>query len=368
MSNLESSPQSSSPSRLSIWSAGALAISGFFATSNAALASATLPAANLNNTVASQPIDGEKEAEKKLDEKTIELCKTLILDSLNPNLTRGQREGAETRLASIDPGAKELLQIAWHMINEDPTVTDKARFEALRLFVLTRQLNIEFPNRVGLERIDEICHNRLNQRSDGRPLAISVCCKGDYNGAFYIGDNMYDEMIEAGYRVLYFEANSDMEIIEALMTGTLLGTRAAQQAKLIIIGGHGNRTSLHLEGASSQLPDGRGYIDPNDEELFNQVNLARTLAPGGQIVLDSCSNGAGRAELENMANFMRRVFKHAKKQGIWSATQSYGPISLSFDKKGELTQVNYPVPSYPAFQEDQPVITSNAFTPVDIRR
>lgn len=291
---------------------------------------------------------------EKLDPETVREVERLILRSLDPELSKYSRQWAEVELSQIDPGAKKILPIAWKQIDNLPDDAPKWQFEALSLFTLTRQLGMEFPNRIGLEHIREICENRINQMPDGRPLAISVCAKGDHNGAFYIGDVMYDEMIKNGYRVQYFEAGNDTELIETLLTGTMVGTCREQRASIIIIGGHGNRTTLVLERDYGELPDNHGYMDPSDEQRFKDIGLARVLKKGGNVVLDSCSNGEGRAARENVANFMRRVFPQAKEKGIWSATQSYGPINLTFDKNGILEKVYYPVPEYRSNRENEP--------------
>lgn len=297
------------------------------------------------------------------DRETIQHMEQMILDSLNPETSKWQRQRAELELARQDPGAKKLLPIAWRALESLPAEAPAWKREALELFIMTRQLNIEFANRMPLDMIREICQNRINQVPDGRPLAISICTKGDHNGAFYLGDNMYPEMKEAGYRILYFEAESDTQFIEALFTGTMLGTSREQKANLIIIGGHGSRTSLVFERGWGDQPDNHGEIDFSDQKRFEELGIKNTLAAGGQIVLDSCSNGSGRAEMDNIANLMRRVFPHAKKEGIWSATESYGPISLKFDKNGELENVQYPVPEYRAFQNGN----GNGNTPVSRR-
>jgi hypothetical protein len=116
-----------------------------------------------------------------------------------------------------------------------------------------------------------------------------------------------------------------------------------------------------FERPSNPQEDGHGELDFADEQFFKTKGLDRVLKDGGQIVLDSCSNGEGRAEVDNMANFIRRVFEQAKEKGIWSATESYGPLEFHFDENGNLERVDFPVPGYQAFfdADDQLVVIGN---------
>jgi hypothetical protein len=275
----------------------------------------------------------------------------LIYQSFDPALSDYQRQRAEMELSHRDPGAKELLKIAWKEMANLPSDTPAWKREALSLFIATRELNMEFPARVAPQHLWEIIKNRQDIRPDGRPLAVVVTTKGDHNGAFYIGANMYDEMIKAGYRIVYFEAESDTQFIDCLKKGTGLKTDQEQRADIIMIGGHGAQNLLVLERGWPSLPDRHGYIDFGDAQMFKDAGISDCLKKGGQVVLDSCSNGEGRASEDNVANFMRRVFPHAKKEGIWSATESYGPIKLFFDHNNELIKVWYPVPDYRAFHQ-----------------
>lgn len=283
--------------------------------------------------------------------ETRRMVEGLILQAGNPELEGYERQQAERDLANMDPGSQKLLPIAWRAYERLPASAPAWQGEAYRQFLMTRQLGIEYPERLPREHLNELIQNRLNLTPDGRPLAIVVWPKGDHNGAFYGGKNEFQELIAAGYRVLYFEAESDTQFMEALFTGTRLGTSFEQRADLLIVGGHGSRERLWLERDNHPLPDGRGTIDFSDEKRFKAIGLGATLAPGGQIVLDSCSNGEGRAEMDNMANFMRRVFPHAKAQGIWSATVSYRVEHFTFDKNGRLINVDFHVPEYRAFRD-----------------
>jgi hypothetical protein len=212
-----------------------------------------------------------------------------------------------------------------------------------------------------MEILDELLASRVNPQIDERPLAIVMYPKGDHNGAFYLSSNIFSEMTDAGYRVLYFEVESDTEFAETLLKATGIGTLNEQKADLLVFGGHGTRTTLSFERASSRLEGGHGEIDFSDKAFFEESALSSVLNEGGQIVLDSCKNGEGRGSNDNIANFIREVFQHAKERGIWSATESYGPLQFHFDSNGQLKQVDFPVPGYQAFYDadDRLIVIGN---------
>jgi hypothetical protein len=284
----------------------------------------------------------------QLDQREVE---QLIQKAFDRSLSGDERQLAERELASLDPGARRLLPMAWSAYTQLEQDAPAAQKEALLNFILTRQLGIEFPERLPPENLREIIQNRQNLTPDGRPLAIFVWSKGDHNRAFYSGQNEFSELIAAGYRVLYFEVESDAEFVEALRTGTGLGSEKEQRASLILVGGHGAHNLIMLERDGRHLPNSRGYIDLGDQQKFLDSGVADTLAKGGQIILDSCSNGEGRADRDNMANFFRRVFPHAQERGIWSATESYLVEHFYFDHMGVLVRVDFQVPEYRAIQE-----------------
>jgi hypothetical protein len=287
---------------------------------------------------------------QRLDEEVLspQEVKQTIFTIYNPASSRWEREHAEIGLINADPGAVQTLPMAKKLLADLESTAPDWQRKALNDYIVTRSLNIEFSQRIAPPVLDEIIANRLSLTPDGRPLAIVVNAKGDHNGAFYLGANMYTEMQQAGYRILYFEAETDTELAEVLKLGTQLGTAKEQKAQLLIFGGHGTPTSLHLERHWGDHPGKHGIIDFSDKEFFEKTGLKATLKDGGYVVLDSCSNGAGEEQGDNMANFVRKIFPQAKAKGIWSATESYGPIWLHFDKNGELERVQYPVPEYRA--------------------
>jgi hypothetical protein len=289
------------------------------------------------------------------------LSEEMILASINPENSRWERELAEQTLVNTDPGATESLKLARKMLEESGLDAPHWQRKALKRFILARELSIEFPGRIPEDHLEQILAERMNPQVDDRPLAVVVYPKGDHNGAFYLSSNIFEEMIDAGYRVLYFEVESDTECAEVLLKATGAGTANEQKAELLVFGGHGSRTSLTFERDSQPQEGDHGSLDFSDEEFFEEKGLAGVLSEGGQIVLDSCSNGEGRADTDNMANFMRRIFEQAKERGIWSATESYGPLEFHFDENGKLERVDFPVPGYQAYidNDDRMVIIGN---------
>lgn len=335
----------------------AVALAGLFF-GGEAISSPRADAPNENGVATAKLQGSVKEVEKSPITDT--QLREWMLTVFNPEASSFERQRAELRLVNNDPGAVRSFPLAVKLYSELAPDAPKWEREALADYIFTRKLNIEFSQRIDPDYLGEIIYNRLTMQPDGRPLAVVVNAKGDHNGAFYLGANMFKELVQAGYRVLYFEVDTDTELVNTLKYATGLGTSKQQRASILIMGGHGTQTSLHLQRDGTHHPDNHGIIDFSDEAFFRRAGLGKVLRPGGQVVLDSCSNGEGEDREENMANFVRKVFPHAKTKGIWSATESYGPIRLHFNENGELNRVEYPVPEYRAHQVRPGENTQNA--------
>jgi hypothetical protein len=157
----------------------------------------------------------------------------LILNAFDPSRSDWSRQEAERELADLDPGARQLLTIARDGLNGLPSSEPEWKRKAYQTFIQTRELGIEYPARVPDELLGEIIKNRQTMAPDGRPLALLVYCKGDFNGSFYYNHNTFEDLIKNNYRVVYYEAESDTEFgaqVKAATTG--------QKAELLDICGH----------------------------------------------------------------------------------------------------------------------------------
>ena len=169
--------------------------------------------------------------------------------------------------------------------------------------------NIRFLRRFNsLSALIEMLKNRqtANAPNDNRPLCIIIYPKTDGNGAFEIDSNI-GQMIKLGYRVIYHEAGDEKEVAKYLKSATANGK---YPAKTIILGGHGTSTSLALGGEDGgwDTYNEHLYIDTGDFKGKDELQLARYLQPGGDLLLNSCSNGAGGASNQaNLANTIART-------------------------------------------------------------
>lgn len=203
-------------------------------------------------------------------------------------------------------------------------------------------LGIDFPLRYSKTALEEICSNLSNQVADGRPLAVMIYPKSDYNGAFTYSDtrNFVDDLIAHGYRVIVKEAASDEEAILGLRAATVDASnpKAKEQAQLIVWVGHGTENSIHLGNLGN---DDSYKLDNSDADLMVRLNAAECLRVGGQMLNISCSNGHGRESNSNMGSFMRAQFPQAMEKGIITSEVPFGTFYWKFDKDNRLIDVKF---------------------------
>ncbi len=131
--------------------------------------------------------------------------------------------------------------------------------------------------------------------NDPRPVAVLIYPKTDWNHAFE--DMTLNHFFKLGYKLLYYEANDEVQAERALIEATGGGRK---RANVIILGGHGTSRSL-------QLGRGRGEKYEIDTKDFRgnkpDINLPRYISQDGDLILESCSNGkGGRHNKTNLAN------------------------------------------------------------------
>ena len=194
-------------------------------------------------------------------------------------------------------------------------------------------LNIEFLSRFGTWKVlNEVIINRQNiDKPDGRPLAVLIFAKFEYNGALEV-DNQIGELISRGYRVIYFEVGTKDEFIAALKDST-----AAQRAKLFLVSAHGEQNAILL--GKDSISQEEFHINPHQEDELKE-KIQGCLTDDSVIVLSSCYAGKGREEENNLANMMKRIFPQAKVFAPPISARSY----CVFDQQGrviDLIMVNF---------------------------
>lgn len=164
-----------------------------------------------------------------------------------------------------------------------------------------------------------------NDTHDPRPIAVMIYPRDDWNSVFQNSTSMFT-LLNKGYRVRYYEAETEQEAVAALKDAT-----KRRKASLVIFGGHGNQKSIALGAPDPQMSKSlheKYYLDISDGADLK--GLASRIVKGGHIVLDSCSNASGGPHAANMIQFMSRQFPHAY---VHAMTHSASSTYL-FNNKG----------------------------------
>ncbi len=296
-------------------------------------------------------------------------------------------------LAHIDRSA-EVVRAAEALVKTLPA--SELRHHRTRLLEIarSRRLGLDLIERFDAPTREAIMKARESARPDGRKLAIVVYPKSDHNGAFDANSAKIRSLIDAGYRVMFYEARDVKAMVKALHNGAGIGSRSPQAASIIVLAGHGSQNSLSLGFSKPTSVHGDIYLSPTDDRMQRPERKERfadgtyrylvtghvhylkreldrrVLAPGGQVALFSCSTGHGgpwtkppisvpasRREPNNVANLIRELLPHAKAQGIWAPMEDSSSRGFRFDPKTkELIEVLYSIPKKKVYRAQAPVL------------
>lgn len=195
---------------------------------------------------------------------------------------------------------------------------------------------------LGIDKSDRFCSTDVakelikNRREIGshssKPVALVVYPKEDYNGAFK--NNEISELINKGYKVLYFESNEDKDLVNAIRTAG-----ATDKLSLLVIGGHGSKTATQFGNFDPELPlsETEEYLlDTSDADKLKGLN--DYMKPNSTIILESCGTGEGGAGTKNVANLLRNEFKNSQ---IFAPMVPTAVLNYNYDKNNAVTGVNY---------------------------
>lgn len=202
-----------------------------------------------------------------------------------------------------------------------------ARLAALGISKLPERLeavNAAFATRVLMDLIS----NRENEDpQDTRPVAVVVYPKADHNNAYDY--NPYLHRITVAYRVMYYEADSDQDMIDAIKQAT-----KHQKASLVFLAGHGMQHGMAFGGGiEGALLPSVAMLDVFDAKKLKSI--ANRLAKNCLLVLDSCTAGAGRDALFNLANVVAKAIPHA---WIFASTISSQFMDVELDKDNKVVR------------------------------
>lgn len=255
-------------------------------------------------------------------------------------LNRNQR--AETReravqalndLYSNDP--KRLVEKVDAMLAEEMPAERREDLTALKT---AYEMGILFPNRLGLdtatitEALDRQFNNRHRAEDDTRPLAVVAASRYDHNGVFAKLHSNISTLEDAGYRVVYLEANTDKELVADMRKIVGPGSEQEQKASVLLLAAHGSNSTMQLSYTQKQA-SAASSVGLDDKALLSdpESGMSECLAKNGQVILFSCSTGAGREQFGNIANMFREVFPQAREDGIFAPTRETNLLQFTCD-------------------------------------
>jgi hypothetical protein len=214
----------------------------------------------------------------------------------------------------------------------DQTPIDIARqgiafAEALRA---CEDLRIQAPFRFSAETLIQIVAERKNLSkevvtSDKIALLYTANRYADHNGALYDLEPVTKDLIEHGYRVLYFEAHSTNAMKELVA----IKKRYRLEPDVLLLAAHGTRHGLRL--THSKYNSNRvGVV-----ALRTTPGLHNFVKPDGAVVLCSCEAAYGAED----SAFIHAVESTLAAQSIVIANSRIGlvPSKLTYDEHNAVT-------------------------------
>ena len=156
--------------------------------------------------------------------------------------------------------------------------------------------------------------NSIMVIDESKPNALVVFPQDDYNHAFSINNlGHFLERINQEYNIFPFRALNEDQVYSAI--------ESVENIELLVLFGHGTKTSLTLSNFGWASNPEIGKIDINDLELCPYLDL---LSKEAVIFLGSCSNAEGREDAENLANM---VINCAQGRTVYAAVSPFRPGS-----------------------------------------
>ena len=173
----------------------------------------------------------------------------------------------------------------------------------------------------------EVKKQDLTPATDKLAVVLYSSKSSDHNGAFSDLIDLVEELKGRGYEVRHTRVHTVVDLASGLLRYT-----QDRPADLVIIGGHGNSSSILL---SNEGGLGYGTLGINDVNELAALNFV--LAEDGVILLNSCSTGNGGVSGNNIANAF--VSASSSKQ-VLAPYSPAGP-NLVFDSNNILVDIRY---------------------------
>ena len=175
--------------------------------------------------------------------------------------------------------------------------------------------------------LQQVVEDHFAPHDDARPLAAVVLARADHNGAFADITAQLDALT-GRYRLALYEASSVAELGDAVRDAT-----RAKAADLLMLGGHGTRTTLALGNAD----DVDATLTASDLDRLRGLGLHDRVAAGGRVALMSCSSGAREDTARNTVNMLADLWPQATVSGQSDVSSS----TLALDSTGLFAGLRY---------------------------
>jgi hypothetical protein len=186
---------------------------------------------------------------------------------------------------------------------------DRHKILEARLKNECKRLDIDSPQRFkNIWVMQEIIKNRreIARKDDPRPVALIIYAKYEEKGKYAYENNDIESLIEAGYRVVYFEAQHENQFSQYI---TEVGRY--NKINLLVIGGHGTPGLINfgaIKKGQTVLNNEELYLDLGDINELKKKNLDKYFYSDALVILEACSTGAGGKKAFNMVNMLNDVF------------------------------------------------------------
>lgn len=264
------------------------------------------------------------------------LTRCLLKENGSDRFTIGAFENALRDMAQANLPGKSFNAFMVEQLGKASAESPLRAAEYQDLYRRAEPFGIELPLRFDPAVTRRLLENRAQGSGDSAKLAVVNYPKTDWNNYFHGGSDRIKTLIEHGYRVMYYEEGKDSQVAENLKAAT-----KNHPAPLIILGAHGMRGEMQY-GESDPRSEQRSEeknVDVGDLGKFRAAGLGSVLAPGGVVVLESCSTGSGRDKGDNMANMFLKLWPGAS--GIYAPTIPSALVGYLFKADGSVAGASY---------------------------
>jgi len=181
----------------------------------------------------------------------------------------------------------------------------------------------------------------LNKISEDEKVAVVIYAQADETNA--LENNNFDKMMDQGYKVYYFECETEKQYFDAIET-----VGEFHKIDVLVSGGHGNFDILAL-GKGDPLKaeasrDNEIYsLDKTDIVEAKDRDLAQYMADDSFVLLESCSTGGKDGhlgEVVDVASGFKSVFPDSE---VWAPKIPTSIKGYRFDDNGNVVGIDYSV-------------------------